>query len=69
MRGKIKMFIAKTIDRHPKACWALLVWWAMGCRTFKETFIEDNVFHQSCREEEGSYCGKCKEDAEKRWSF
>ena len=62
MKYKLKMLVARILDRHPKTCWALLVMWAVGIRDFRETFVEGDIFDQICKGREGQYCGKCEDE-------
>jgi len=65
---RIRFRIADYIDdTHPEACWANLAMWAMGYRSFKETFWHGEWKDQSCTEEDGSYCGKCAKTGRLSW--
>lgn len=54
-------------NRYPEACWANLVMWANGYASFKETFWWGEWKQQSCREEDGAYCGKCAKTNRLSW--
>ena len=56
--------IAWLNTRYDDACWTNLVLWAVGHRSFRETFGEDGDWcKQTCTNVNGgyAYCGKCVE--------
>ena len=54
----MRFLLAKWLNKHfADWCWADLVTWAMGDISLRELLDEH---HQSCAEEEGSWCGKCR---------
>ena len=56
--NKVKLIIARRLNRNPKACWANLVMWAMGYQSLGETFrVDGNWKSQICSDP--YYCGKC----------
>jgi len=70
MKNKILLRIAQLIDDHNKdMCWAELVMWAIGDRSFWSLFIKryddyNDYRLQTCRKNNPytpyAYCGKCE---------
>lgn len=62
---KLKLSIARRLDKNPKYCWANLIMWALGHRKWysilSERSNEYDYTSLSCTEKEGAYCGKCRE--------
>lgn len=64
---RIRYRLAHYLDRKPHYCWANLVMWAEGYRSFWSLFIKDHDENDYTRqvclrpEEPYAYCGKCRE--------
>ena len=58
--ARIRMWVAKLLDRRKDTYWANVAMWAMGYASLKQTFGRNGNWNQQLCERGSTYCGKCE---------